>query len=297
LSPYTFWLSLAAAVGYSIGAVFIKSALARGMPAAGVNFYCNLAMAALMQVLWFLPIEPEWWQHAWKPLLCSATFYIGQVLTFLALARSQVSVATPVLGAKVIFVVFFLALGGAGNLTPRWWVAAGLTTVGIWLVSAKKGFWREAGAHTAGALAAFGAAASFGLTDALFQLWVEELGPGAFAPVMFAGVGLCTLGHFLCQRRRWPMIPPPSSRPPAMLGIGLLAVQCMLLAIAIGVFADAAGANIIYGLRAVFGVLLAALIFHQPAGSSPGLNHQETNLGRKLLGSILVFAAVALILL
>jgi drug/metabolite transporter (DMT)-like permease len=299
LSPSTFWLSLTAAVGYSIGAVFIKNALARGMPAAGVNFYCNLAMALLMQVLWFLPKEPDGWPHLWKPLLCSATFYLGQVLTFLSLARSQVSVATPVLGAKVIFVVLFLAIGGAGNLTPRWWVAAALTTVGIWLVSARRGFWREAGAHTAGVLAAFGAAATFGLTDALFQLWVGELGPGVFAPVMFAGLGLCTMGHFLLQPRRWKMVPPTSSRPFVWTGVALLAVQCMLLAIAIGVFADAAGANIVYGLRAVFGVLLAAWIFggSRKRETGRGLVHEETNIARKLFGSILVFAAVALVLL
>gem|GEM_PF-4668141 len=43
----------------------------------------------------------------WQPAVTALLFFVAQVLVFLAITRGDVSVAAPVLGAKVIFVTCF----------------------------------------------------------------------------------------------------------------------------------------------------------------------------------------------
>ena len=260
-------------------------------------------MGILLQMAWVFPIEPGWVLHVWKPLVCGLLFYVGQCLTFAALARCDVSVATPVLGVKVVFVVLFVSLAGASLPGMRWWVAAGLCSVGILLVSARRGFWREAGHHAWGTLASLGAAACFGLTDALFQIWVPAVGVGAFAPVMFASMAAFTVGHHFLRERSLPEWPPRAARFSAVLGLVLLSLQCATMALAIGFYKDAAGTNIVYGSRAVLGVLLAAAVLRWQQRSKvsalvgSGSASMDTGVFyRRLSGSILVFAAIAIVL-
>jgi len=296
LQPAVFWLGLGAAFGYAIAALFVKAALERGCPASSVNFYCNLVMAVMMQSLLIFGAQSGWWQFLWMPAICGLTFYIGQVFTFGSLARCEVGVATPILGAKVVFVVLFLSLFGGTLLGWRWWTAAALCSIGIILVSARAGFLREAGMHSRGALAALGAAASFGLTDALFQLWVPNLGVGAFAPAMFFFMAIISIGHSILKERKIASLPPEGARLFAWVGLSLISAQSVLVALGIGLYEDAPGTNIIYGSRAVLGVLLAAAVAKFLNGSSGTLVHDKS-FARKLTGSILVFAAIAIVLL
>jgi drug/metabolite transporter (DMT)-like permease len=295
LHPAVFWLGLVAAFGYAIAALFIKEALERGCPANTINFYCNLVMALFMQGLLVFAVEPSWWQHLWKPAVCGLAFYLGQYLTFASLARCEVGVATPILGAKVIFVVLFLSLLGGSVLGFGWWVAAAMCSLGIVLVSARRGFLREAGTRSGGAMAALGASAAFGLTDALFQLWVPALGFGAFAPLMFLFVAFLSLLHILLEQKKTAAFPPKGTRVAAWTGLILLCLQSVLVATGIGLFEDAPGTNIIYGSRAVLGVVLAAAVIR--FGKSPVVARDPgTSFPRKLAGSILVFAAIAIVL-
>lgn len=253
-------------------------------------------MALMMQALVIFPVQPGWWAHLWMPAICGLTFYIGQLFTFASLARCEVGVATPVLGAKVIFVVLFLSLFGGTLLGWRWWTAAGLCFMGILLVSARKGFLHHAGMHARGTFAALGAAAAFGLTDALFQLWVPHLGAGAFAPAMFACMLVVSTAHALIGRKNPARLPPTGARGFAWTGLVLLSFQSVLVAVGIGFFQDAAGTNIIYGSRAVIGVLFAAALARWTGADGDPLD-DSTAFTRKLVGSILVFAAIAIVLL
>ena len=57
--------------------------------------------------------NPWQWQWFWQPLAAACLFIAGQTLTFLALERGDVSIATPVLGSKTIYVAWFSSLLGA----------------------------------------------------------------------------------------------------------------------------------------------------------------------------------------
>src|ERR1700722_3248824 len=98
---------LGSALGYGFAAIMLK----RGTDGAGpwrVNFLTNFVQAALFSLLWIFPVEhPASLTNVSHAMLSGAIFFIGQIFTFLAISRGDVSVATPVLGSKVIFVAFF----------------------------------------------------------------------------------------------------------------------------------------------------------------------------------------------
>ena len=62
----------------------------------------TLAYALVNGVLW------------WQPVLVALTFIAGQAFTFVALQRGDVSVATPMLGIKILLVALLTR-----NLDPR----------------------------------------------------------------------------------------------------------------------------------------------------------------------------------
>ena len=76
---------------------------------------------------------PTWWQSApgwwplsmlWQPLIGGLLFLAGQVFTFLALNSGDVSVATPVLGVKIVLVALSSVLLLPDPVPLRWWIAA-----------------------------------------------------------------------------------------------------------------------------------------------------------------------------
>ena len=131
-----------------------------------------------------LPRAVEWWRVA----VVSVLLYAGNLCTFAAVRRGDVSMVTPVLGTKVVFVALgVLAISGA-SLSAGLWVAAGLATLGILVMS------RSDLKHGAANGAAIGlcllASLFFGLTDVLIAEWVPKY-----------GIPLTRLALRLCARR------------------------------------------------------------------------------------------------
>lgn len=62
----------------------------------------------------------------WQPAIVGFLFLSGQLLTFLAVHRGDVSIAAPVLGVKVLIVPAGAPLFVEGELSSRVWIAAGV---------------------------------------------------------------------------------------------------------------------------------------------------------------------------
>src|ERR1700761_9366259 len=124
---YPMLAPLASALGYGFAALMLK----RGTEGAGpwrVNFLTNFVQATLFSLLWLVPSEhPASLANVSHAMLSGAIFFVGQIFTFLALSRGDVSVATPVLGSKVIFVALFSAALGTERIGPATWLAVVLT--------------------------------------------------------------------------------------------------------------------------------------------------------------------------
>src|SRR5579871_254180 len=121
---------------YISAAMFLKRAQQLGGGVLRTTFVANIAVALVFAAL--LPLGgkgPLVAAQLWQPALVAVLFVAGQIFTVLALARGDVSVATPVLGAKTIFVAWFTTLLFATRLPWQLWCAAALSFSAIVLLN------------------------------------------------------------------------------------------------------------------------------------------------------------------
>ena len=132
--PLHLLLPLASSFGYVAGVLLLKRSAAFGVGVWRTTFVANIMHAVCLAPLWFLGAGPDtgtWWQ----PLVTGCLFFIGQVATFVAIERGDVSVATPVLGTKIILVALISALLLPDPIPLKWWIAALLSVAAIALLN------------------------------------------------------------------------------------------------------------------------------------------------------------------
>ena len=303
MNPAALILPLGAGFGYACGAVAIKRALSAGASGAWVNLLCNLVMAGFFQGLWFLPGHHLSCSLILSPILCGLLFFLGQIFTFKAIETGDVSVATPLLGAKVLLVAVFSFFLIGKSLPHAIWTASVMASLGIALISYSPG-----GNHSrlleavAWSLAAAGV---FALTDVLVQRWVPFVGYSRFAPLMFGSMGLFSVVYIpsLIKSIASGRVTSDSlffggsitSMPWLLGGALLLAVQALAMYSAIGLFGSATMTNILYGSRCLWSVLLVWALGSIAGDTSPPQQRGSIMI-RRLIGALLLFAAMSLVL-
>jgi len=271
-------LPLVSALGYAFAAIMLK----RGTDGAGpwrVNFMSNWVQAALFSFLWLLPTDhAASWRNIAHALIAGAIFFVGQVFTFLALSRGDVSVATPVLGAKVIFVALYSAALGTEKIGPATWCAVLLT---------------------AGATALLGSGSPHTHRDAIFRSLLYGLTAAAvyaltdivhYLPMMFyavAGLSLTLLPIIFRDQRevsaaswRW------------MIG-GSSVLACQAAGITLSIITIGATAtNVLYNSRGLWSVILVWTVGHWFGNAER--SHGRAVMLRRFGGSMLLLAAIVL---
>jgi drug/metabolite transporter (DMT)-like permease len=284
-------LPLTSAILYVVGALLLRRANQLGVGFWRTTFVANLICAAMYMPLLFFGGNFHW-TLLWQPAVAAALFMGGSVLNFLSLDRGDVSIATPVLGLKIILVAVFVALLIGEPLTVRLWIASGMSTLAIALLN-----WTRTGHHhhvAATILAAGSSALTFALFDVLVQRWSPAWGVGRFPPVMLGFVVL-----FTCCLV--PLFPKPLSEVsgqawPWLLGGSLvLGLQSLLFVGSLAHFGQATAANVIYSSRGLWSIVLVWLIGHW-------FHNAERDLGASILawrlaGAVLILAAIALVML
>ncbi|WP_162006735.1 DMT family transporter [Roseimaritima sediminicola] len=315
--PVHLLLPLAASILFVLGLLVIKRVTQSGDSPWMVTLLANLWAALLFSPLWLLggTLQPP--TLLWQPAIVAVLYIMGQVFTFYAVSKGDVSVAAPVLGLKVIMVAVLATVVTSTHLPPLVWLAAGIATVGIALVqwSARRGAPGpplaagstraappQAGADpqpsqptasrphhplwTIGFAAA--SAAAFALFDVLVQTWAPPWGSGRFLPLVFWIVGILSLGFL-------PFLGPRSTRPRTarrwlLGGTLLIALQAICMVFALSQFGDATRVNVVYALRGMWSVALAWWIAVRWGGN-------EAHYGRRVMltrlaGAVLLTAAV-----
>lgn len=285
-----FAIPLCSALGYAFAALMLKRATQGGAGPWRISFITNWVQAAIFAMLWLFPCE-----HAATPVhvlhavISGLVFFVGQVFTFLALSRGDVSVATPVLGSKVIFVALFTVLLGAAAVTPAMWGAVLLTAVATALLGS--GGTAKGDALFRSLLYGFSAAAAFALTDVLQQRWVNAWGFTHYAPTMFATVALLSIGLVPFFRETLGALPPAAWRW-GLAGGATLGVQALGIAWSI-VTIGATTTNVLYNSRGVWSVVLVWTVGHWFGNAER--THGRAVMLRRLAGSALLLLAIALI--
>jgi drug/metabolite transporter (DMT)-like permease len=280
---------LGSAFLYALGALAIKRANQFGIGLWRISFLANWAMAFCMAPVWLLggEIPPGLW---WQPVVVGFFFFTAQTFMFLALTRGDVSVATPIMGTKVLMVALFSLVLLQGPVPLQWWIGALLSTAGIFFLSRGVETIRRGALQAA--LFAIGAATAFAVNDVLVQKWAPTWGIGRFLPIMFACVALMSFAFvplFHAPLREIPR----KGRVWVAAGAIILGVQAVGILFAIGRFGDATAVNIVYSLRGMLSVVIVWVVGHW-------FLNEEQKLGRgvltkRLIGSALMVSAVVLV--
>lgn len=279
------FLPFAAAFGFALSTLFFKRAFKEGAGTLVVFMVTNATLGVVfLPMLAFGPTPFPWdrWHH---PVLAGLLFFAGHFCNFAALRIGDISLITPVMGTKVIFVALLSSWAFGITLSLGDMSAAALAGAGVVLMGVtdiRPG--RKAGVTT---LLALGSALAFALCDILIQQWAAPFGVWGFVPLLFATVGLGGLALIPWVRPGRADLPPGSRR---WLGVavGLTAVQAILISLSIGIWKDATGVNVVYGLRGLWGIGLVWMIGHWFG------NDERRDAGRKRMAYRLVSALLLL---
>ena len=286
-------LPLISAVIFVIGALLLKRASDLGADVWRATRIINYTTALVAVPLWLLggtvPSSSLWWQ----PAAAATLFFAGQVFSLLALNTGDVSVATPVLGVKILLVALLSTVLIGDPIGARLWTAAALSTVAIALLNIDRGHPHARAGRTI-ILAALGAA-SYACFDVIIQKWSSSWGTGRILPIVMvtAAVYSIPLRRFdrgtRVQAERYPYTPW------LLGGAASFAVQGMMFITSISIYRQATTANVLYSSRGLWSVLAVWGVGHW-------FSNREQHLGSRVLvwrftGAILMMAAIVLVLL
>jgi len=280
--PWYLLLPLVAAVGYAIASMLLKKALVEGahpMACFHVNNWTS--------VLVFLPLalfetQPVAWDLWYVPAGLGVLFFIGGWFTFVAMQRGDVSLVTPVLGSKVVFVALGASLFIADSMKPLMWVAAIITTSGIFMMSATD-FKTPKGARLAGPVVmALISAALYAFADVFLQKWAPAFGPKTFLAILSGTTGVLSLAAMTLLPKR-PPIPWNRATQWSLGGSILIAAQSLVMGLSLAYFNDAVGVNVVYATRGMWSLAVVALL-------GPLLGNRERHESGKAYGIRIVAA-------
>lgn len=258
--PYYFIFPFLSSLLYVVAALFIKRANSFDICIWRIAFVTNLITAIIFCVIIPMGGEAVVVGQLWQPLVVAALFVGGQVLTFVALEKGDVSVATPAFGAKTVVVAWLSTAILGVELPWQLWAGAVLSFLAIALLNAKPG----GGKHRAvGLTIVFSllAATCYAAFDVLVQKWAPAWGTGWFLPVMF-WMSAALSGTFIPLFKAPLRALPWGAWKPLLGGGTFMGLQALFLVSAIAKFGDATAINVIYSARGLWSVIAVWTIGH-----------------------------------
>ncbi|MEM7386371.1 MAG: DMT family transporter [Verrucomicrobiota bacterium] len=277
---------------YVAGILFIKRCSDFQVGIWRTTFIANTLTAVLFSFLLFLDGSLPPGQQLWKPFITALLFIAGQILSFVAVEKGDVSVATPVMGIKILLVAFFSVLLLAESVSLRLWVAAFLATAGIVFLHLGP----SQTSHPIGrtVLISVLAALAFAIFDVLVQKWSPQFGPGGFLPVMMWIVAALSIGFIPLFKKPLNTIS-RAAWTPLFWGSLFIGLQAIVLITTLAVYGDATAVNVVYSLRGLWSLAAVWFIGHW-------FKNREKQQGAavfrfRLIGALLLSTAVILVLL
>jgi len=282
---------LLAAMLYSIAAVALKAAANRGAGTVRTicigNWVTALAFLAYYDWLAFPAVA----EPAWPVLALAGFFFLGNLFTIFAFSKGDVSVATPVLGVKVILVAVMVAVGIGGVVPWPVWVGGILCAAGIAFLQVNDRP-HDRKRIVASVVFALLAATNFAAFDTINQYWSPRVGFGRLVPPAMIVAGLLTVALLPLTRGRWADLPRNAVSSLA-IGAAFIAGQAMVLIWAIGYYENAAAANVVYGSRGLWGIVFVYLIGSRFDNIELTARHPKV-IAARLAGAVLIITAIIL---
>ena len=294
-------LPLVSAIGYVVGALLLKRASDLGADVWRTTRITNyISAAAAMLLLPFggtIPSSSLWWQ----PPVTALLLFAGNIFTLLALNIGDVSIATPVLGLKILLVAVLATVLIGDPIGARLWTAAALSTVAIALLNISPGHSHRRVGITI-TLSALGAT-SYAFFDVLVQKWSLAWGTGRFLPIVMACAAAYSvpLRRFEGSRSADLQVGRVDSeqtshahKPWLAAGAACLALQGLMFVSTVSIYRQVTSANVLYSSRGLWSVVGVWAVGHWFA-------NREQHLGARVLawrfvGAVLLMAAILMVL-
>jgi len=294
--PVYLLLPLAAAIIFALSTLFLKRALKEGVRLMQSVHVTNIMVGLVTVPLFFLERDVVNWGQVYRPLGMSACFYLAGLATVVAIRYGDVSLVTPVMGTKVVFVALGSVLALGHSLPPSLIFAAVLTTSGIIVLGIPD---MKMGQNFGKTLAlALTSAGLFGACDLMVQTWAPEFGRLTFIAVTSNGVALISLAQILEShiRKQKPFVwPAGSHRFWIWMAAFLTGLQAVMVGISLASFNDATGINVVYASRGMWAIAFVGLI-----GGWFG-NFERSSSGKlyifRVLGTIMITTAIVMAVL
>ena len=139
-----------------------------------------------------------------------------------------------------------------------------------------------------------GCSVTCAFADVLVQKWASPAVFNRYMPLTFIISAVLLLGLVPFFRQPLRAIPRPIWRP-LLIGCVLVSVQAWIIFYALSKYGHATAANVVYGARGIWSVLLVWLVGRW-LGSAEGATSRST-LSRRLLGASILLIAVILVTL
>ena len=292
--PLQYINPLVCAFLFALASLAIKRGLMDGAGAMRGVFITNGVFFVCLVPFWWL--SPDAWPTSliWAPALAGLAAFLGSLFQTVALKLGDVSVATPLLGGKVLFVALFSTLM-LGNVLPfSWWAGALLAGLGVFFLGQAPG---RAMAHNRLGLTILLSVLSvcfFALMDVCVAGWGEAFGFRKFVAlqqVVTFGLSLSLIPFF-----KEPLRNMPGTCWGWLIGGSLVIVfQYYVLNWTISTYKDPTAVNIFYSSRGIWSVVLVWTVGSLFGNLEHGLGWRV--LMRRIFGAGLLFMAICLVLL
>ena len=282
------------AIIFACATLLLKRGLHEGAGATRAVFVTNATF--------FFCLLPLWWMYPthipvellWAPVAAGLVAFLGSLFQTLALKVGDASVATPLLGGKVVFVALFSTLILGNVLPTSWWLAAVLSGMGVFLIGRQPGGKAQSSKLGLTVLLSMLSVSSFALMDIIIAGWGKSFGFQRFVviqQVFTFGFSLCLIPFFTAPLRSlsrscWGWL---------LGGSALIVLQFFILNWTISNFGNPTAINIFYSSRGLWTLLLVWTV-------GPLFGNRERNLGGSVfmgrtLGAILLLGSVLIVVL
>lgn len=291
--PLYYTLPLLAAFFYALCTLFFKRSFQGGVGITRTIFVSNIVLALMFLPFWFIFDTTADWSLWYIPVLVSLVFFGAQVVTFIGIHVGDVSVMTPIMGSKVLFVALFSSLLLSDPVPVVWWIGAGMSAFAIILLGITD--FRHKGGRLMFLSILLGVVSSvlFGFTDVLIQKFAPLFGPFAYISVLMFANAFYSLFFIPFFKKSLFAIDKPTWW--WLLGGAFFGgLQGMIFDLAIAYYGKATAVNILYSSRGIWSILLVWMIGHW-------FSNTERHIGRKamatrLIGSFILLGAIILVL-
>lgn len=290
IAPYEA-IALGAGFLYAFASLFLKRVFQSGVGLTRVMFIMNVAMGVIFAPLWFYNKGPIPWDLFYQPFLVMIAGFAGQAFLYSGIRLGDVSVMTPIMGTKVIFVAFLSAVFLTEPIPIIWWIGSAMAVLAVFLMGIRDS---SRPAKNAGLSITFALCGSlaFAISDIMVQRWSASFGTTAFMCIWMTTLALASFllvpffrgGIGMITKEIWPWL---------IAGLAMMIIQLISMFLAISFYGKATAINILYSGRGVFGVLLVWMV-------GKWFGNTERNLGRRIFiyrlsGAVLLFAAIVLV--